>query len=252
MKKLALLGSAGVIVVSALVACSSASDGPSLPPGPDKDAADFKRDGSGYDSATSPESGLGELLFRPNSVYSGTDGTHTFKVPVAVYDADADLTVTASDAAGITLAKTTLKNPVDPDGVTDNGKYFLITAKKAGVYTLTATSKGRSTTASVTISSYDPARYAAGKARYEAAGSGPDRPCTTCHVNGGAIDHSPAALATATDQEIGIIITTGVKPGPNVIQITSEPGTLHKWNVTDPQKDGLVTYLRSLDPRGFQ
>ena len=251
MKNVALVGSAALLVVSALVACSSASDAPGPARAPDKDAGDFKRDGSIYDSTASPESGLGQMLFRPNSVYSGTDGTHTFKVPVAVYDSDSDLAISASDGAAITLAPVKLKNPVDQDGLTDNGKYFLITAKKAGAYTLTATSKGRSTTASITVANYDPSRYAAGKARYEAAGTGADRPCTTCHVNGAAIDHSPAALGTASDQEIGIIITTGVKPGPNVIKIDSEPGTLHKWNVTPSEEDGLITFLRGIDPKGF-
>ena len=254
MKNFALFAGCGAVVVSALLACSSASEAPqSSSGGPDKDAGP-QRDGSIYDSAVSPESGLGQLLFRPDRVYTGTDGTHTFKVPIAVYDSDSDLAITPSDGAALTLTKTTLKNPVDPDGITDNGKYYLVTAKKAGTFTLTATSKGRSTTASVTISSYDAARYEIGRARYEAAGTGADRPCASCHRNGAAIDHSPAALATATDQEIGIIITTGVKPGPSVIKLPpSEPaGSQHKWNVTDPQTDGLVTFLRGLDPRGFQ
>ena len=252
MKNFALLTGCSVVVVSALLACSSTSEGPlSSSGGADKDAGP-QRDGSIYDSAVSPESGLGQLLFRPDKVYSGTDGTHTFKIPIAVYDSDPDLTVTASDGAALTLTKATLKNPVDPDGITDNGKYYLVTANKAGAYTLTAASKGRSTTATVTISSYAATRYEIGRARYEAVGTGADRPCASCHRNGAAIDHSPAALATATDQEIAIIITTGVKPGPSVIKIASEPGTQHKWNVTDPQTDGLVTFLRGLDPRGFQ
>jgi hypothetical protein len=245
-----------------LAACSSAPTNPGAEDGTGSssgggDAATFNREGSVYDSTPSPESGLGQLLFRPDRVYSGTDGTHTFKVPVAVYDADPDLTIVADDPSALTLTKTTLTNPISPDGVVDNGKYYLVTALKAGTYTLTATSRGRSTTATVTISSYTSDRYGTGDARYKAAGTGVDRPCTDCHVNNMAIDHSPAALATASDQDIGVIITTGVKPGvgpggPSVIKITSEPGTQHKWNVTDAQKDGLVTFLRALNPRGFQ
>jgi hypothetical protein len=260
MSKIAFFGAACVVALGALVACSSSSndlpgpdDGSSG--GTDKDSGvTFVRDGSVYDSTPSPESGLGELLFRPNLVYSGVDGTKTFKVPLAVYDSDSDLVVTASDASALTLAKTTLKNPVSPDGITDNGKYFMITALKAGTYTLTATSKGRSTTATVTIADYAANRWSDGNARYNngvtTMTSG--RACANCHVNGLAIDHSPAALATATDQEIGIIITTGVKPGPSVIKIPTEPGTQHKWDVTSTEKDGLVTFLRAIDPRGFQ
>lgn len=258
MNKIAFFGAACALGVSALVACSSSpsalpDDGSSG--GPDKDSGvDFVRDGSVYDSSPSPESGLGELLFRPNAVYSGIDGTHTFKVPLAVYDSDADLTVTSSDATALTLVKTTLKNPVSPDGITDNGKYYMLTALKAGTYTLTATSKGRSTTASITISDYAANRWGDGDKRYNngVVTKTANRACATCHVNGLAIDHSPAALATASDQEIGIIITTGVKPGPSVIKIPNELGTQHKWTVTATEQDGLITYLRAIDPRGFQ
>ena len=265
MQKLALFSSAGsacALALSALVACSSSTVTPGSQDdgssggarASDKDASTFTRDGSVYDSSVSPESGLGTLLFRPDKVYSGTDGTHVFKVPLAVYDSDADLVVTASDPSALTLGKTTLKNPVNPDGITDNGKYFMVTASKAGTYTLTATSKGRSTTATVTVIDYAATRWGAGEARYNdgVTTMTADRACKNCHVQGLAIDHSPAALATATDQEVGIIITTGVKPGPSVIKIPNEPGTQHKWTVTDTERDGLVTYLRALDPRGFQ
>jgi hypothetical protein len=261
MNKIAFLGAALALGVVALVACSSEATNPGAAEGSsggaETDAADFKRDGSVYDSAPSPESGLGELLFRPDRVFTGRDGTHTFQVPVAVYDADSDLTVTADDPAGVTITKATLTNPVNQDGVTDNGRYFLLTALKAGTFTLTATSKGKSATASLTVTSYDAGRYAAGEARYTngIVTKTADRACTTCHVQGMGIDHSPAALGTATEQDVGVIITTGVKPGiggPQVIKIKDEPGTQHKWDVTDAEKDGLITYLRGLPPRGFQ
>jgi hypothetical protein len=256
MKKLGWFCGGSVIAVSALLACSSSSDPLREDPGDETDSdAGLTREGSTYDSTPSPESGLGQLLFRPDSVYSGFDGTHTFKVPIAVYDADADLTVTASDPSAVTITPAKLKNPV-VDGITDNGKYFLVTSNKAGTVTLTAKSKGRSTTATLTITDYAAGRWATGDTRYKAAGTGADRPCTTCHVNGDAIDHSPASLATATDQEVGLIITTGVKPGPggtsSTIVIKSEPATPHAWNATAAEQDGLVTYLRALEPRGFQ
>ena len=260
MSKFALFGAACVVGVSALIACSSdpvnpVDDGSSG--GPEEDSGTFKRDGSTYDSMASPESGLGELLFRPNKVFSGTDGTHTFKIPVAVYDSAADLAVTADDPTALTIAKATLTNPVNEDGVVDNGKYFMITALKAGAYTLTATSNGKSVTASVTVSDYAATRYDTGDQRYHngVATKTMDRACANCHQQGLAIDHSPAALATASDQEVGIIISTGVKPGPTVIKIpmsVGEPGLQHKWTADDPTKEGLITYLRALNPRGFQ
>lgn len=266
MSKIAFLGAASaaaVIAVGALLACSS---DPQVLPGEEeeetekKDAAAFNREGSTYDSTPSPESGLGEILFRPNRVYTGRDGTHTFKAPLAVYDAESDLVVTSSDPSAVTIAKTTLKNPVNQDGVTDNGRYFMLTGLKAGTFTLTAKSKGRSTTAQLTITEYAAGRFAAGEARYKNGiiTETADRACTNCHAQGDNVDHSPAALATATDQDVGVIITTGVKPGgpggPTVIKINDgkTPATKHQWTVDDPQKEGLITYLRGLEPRGFQ
>src|SRR6478672_9228265 len=193
MSRIAFFAGACSLGLAALAACSSSSNDL---PGPNDDGTsggtgkdsgiDFARDGSVYDSTPSPESGLGELLFRPNKVFSGVDGSHTFKVPLAVYDADADLAVTASDPTALTLAPTTLKNPVSPDGITDNGKYFMITALKAGTYTLTASSKGRTTTASVTIAAYAAGRWDDGKARYynNVVTMTADRACANCHVNG--------------------------------------------------------------------
>src|SRR3990172_9296057 len=102
MSKMAFFGAACVLGVGAIAACSSdatpADDGSSG--GPGKDSGVFKGDGGVADSNPSPESGLGEPLFRPDRVFTGFDGTNTFKVPVAVYDSDSDLSVTSSDPSG--------------------------------------------------------------------------------------------------------------------------------------------------------
>ncbi|AKV04190.1 hypothetical protein AKJ09_10853 [Labilithrix luteola] len=244
---------AGILLLAAIAGAACSSD-PAAPPDDTSSPTDgdggihYERDGSTYDSAPPPDSGLGELRFMPNVVYSGFDGTHTFQVPIAVYDADSDLTVTSSDPT-MKLDAVKLVNPV-VDGVTDLGAYYLVTIPKAGSFTLTATSKGRSATATVNAASYAADRWAAGETRYtNASGTGLAQPCTNCHVKGQAIDHSPAVLATATDQEISVIITTGVKPGPSPI-LGVDGG--HKWQVTAAERDGLITYLRGLSPRGFQ
>ena len=248
MTKLGLTALASAALgIAALAACSSTTtvdDGSSS--GSESDAG--RGDGSTFDSNPSPEAGLGELLFRPDTLYTGFDGTHTFVAPLAVYDSDSDLTVTASDPAAVTIAPAKLTNPTSSDGTVDNGKYYFVTAKKAGTVTLTASSKGRTTTATLTITDYAADRYTTGQARYNASGSGQDQPCTNCHAGGNAIDHSPATMAGADDQSIGVIITTGIKPP--AIPITGVPGG-HKWNVTAEQKDGLITYLRALEPKGF-
>ena len=247
MKRLSSYGLAGVVFLAAyagVFACSSTQttyvDEPDDEPGV-KDA--------GFDSKPSTDSGLGILTFMPETSYSGHDGTHDFIVPVAVYDSGDDLTVTADDPSAAEVVPKQLTNPVRPDGTTDNGKYFFVTVKKPGTITLTASSGGKSVQSTITVTEYSTARWAAGEARYK-NGSGGEPACTECHVNGQAIDHSPAALATATDEKIAVVITTGISTSGFPIKINNEPG--HRWTVTDEERDGLVTYLRSLEPRGFK
>jgi len=201
---------------------------------------------AGAVTPVSPDSGLGVMTFRPPRAYSGYDGTRTFQVPVAVYDADDDLVVTASN--GATVEPKRLTTPTR-DGITDNGRYFFVTVQRPGDITLTARSKGRQVTATITVASYAANRWAAGQARYMNA-SGSEPPCADCHVNGAAIDHSPASLATATDEKIQVVVTTGISTGNVPIVIDRPQG--HKWTVTAAELDGLVTYLRALSPKGFQ
>jgi len=204
----------------------------------------------GFDSAPSPESGLGELTFMPDKSYSGFDGTHTFKVPVAVYDSGDDLEVTSTTPGAVEIVPKKLTNPVHTDGTVDNGKYFLVTIKQSGTIKLQAKSNGKTATSTIAVTEYAPGRWEAGEARYQNGPDADNPPCTTCHVQGKAIDHSPAALATATDEKIAVVITTGISTGGFPIKIDGQPG--HQWKVTDTERDGLVTYLRGLEPKGFK
>ena len=68
-------------------------------------------------------------------------------------------------------------------------------------------------------------------------------------MNGDAIDHSPAALAAAKDDEVAAIITTGLANN-HPIKIDGVAG--HRWEVSEAERDGLVTFLRGLEPRGFK
>jgi hypothetical protein len=195
----------------------------------------------------SPDSGLGILTFRPDQGFSGVDGVHTFTFPVAVYDSANDLKVTSSDPS-VEIVPKQLVNPVNENGA-DNGKYFFITAKQAGTFTLTAKSGGKTATFSATIADYSPSAWTAGETRYKNGGSSGDPPCTDCHVNGQAIDHSPAHLSSVDDEEVGVIITTGIL-NTRPIMIDNKPG--HRWKVTTEERAGLVVYLRALTPRGFK
>ena len=230
--------------LAALVACShTRTEYIDVPDTPITSITD-----AGFDSAPPADSGLGILAFRPSTLYSGYDGTHAFNVPFAVYDSADDLAVTLDDPSAGTLVPKKLVNPAK-NGVIDDGKYYWLIVQKPGTITLTATSQGRSATAKLTVTNYDPGRWDTGAARYVTAeGSSP--PCTQCHGGAAGIDHSPAALATADDEKIAATIVTGIDPFGTAIKIDGQPS--HKWTVTDDEKAGLVTYLRALEPRGFQ
>lgn len=253
MKNLHVRGPLAFAVLLAGAACSSAPLASSSRGDRGDDDAVLERDGSVFDSAPQPDSGLGTLRFMPSNAFSGFDGEHTFQVPIAVYDASDDLEVEPVDPTAATIAPAELAAPSGAD----SGKYFLVTVKKAGPIALTAVSAGRRAEAVIHATAYEAGRWAAGQARYASAGIDGDPPCTRCHVEGRAIDHSPAAMASVEDAEIGLAITSGMKPGPSPITGVacgdcSEPGKKHRWQVSEKEKRGLVTYLRSLQPRGFR
>jgi hypothetical protein len=248
-----------IVLGSAIVACAAdaastngTSSGDAESSSKNNDPlADFQRDGTTFDSGVPADSDLGILKIMPSAVTSGYDGVHTYKVPVAVYSGGSDLKVVADNpaAAVITPVKLTA-----PNG--DKGAYFMIQTKTATDLKLTATSHGQTAKATISIHTYDPARWTAGQTRYQNGGANGDPACTTCHVQGRAIDHSPAALASTTDTQVGLILSSGVKPDRQQIASgctdCSATAQKHAWVLTDDEREGLITYLRGLDPRGFQ
>jgi hypothetical protein len=191
------------------------------------------------------------LLLLPSISYSGFDGAHTFRVPIQVQGSGTDLQLEADDPSAVAITKTAL---VDKTG--DKGTYFMLETKKAGVVMLHARSKGQTADARVIVTSYDPSRWETGRTRYENGGGG-DPPCTTCHLDGRAIDHSPAAMAAVTDGEVAFIVSSGERPNHTAIGDTgcsdcTDAGHQHRWAATTEELAGLVPYLRALPPRGFQ
>lgn len=204
---------------------------------------------AGYDSTPSLDSGLGVLSFSPEQAYSGYDGVHTYKVPLAVYDAADDLDVTLADPSSGEIAAVALAQPTKSDGTHDNGKYFMITVKKAGDIEVVASSHGQKAKATITAAAYPSSAWTAGEDRYTGGGSNGDPPCTQCHAGSAGIDHSPASMASATDQALGAVITTGISTAGFPIK---EDTKGHRWEVTEDERAALVTYLRGLEPRGFK
>jgi len=222
------------LAIAAMFACSRAEEAT-----PDDDETS-----DGGIHSDPPETGTDvDLQFQPKAAFSGFDGAHAFVFPIAVYGAKGEPTITASDPSALEIVKAKLTDN-DPD-FPDDGRYYLVTAKKAGTFTLTATSDGASKTAMVTVTPYDAARYAAGEARYKNGTTGAAKPCTECHnAEAGAPDHSPASIAGVDDARVATVIRTGRLA--NGIPIVTGSGEDHIWTASDAELDGLVTYLRAL------
>ena len=92
----------------------------------------------------------------------------------------------ASNPSAVKITKVKLTTPGD-----DQGTWFFAETKKAGTVTLTASSKGKTADATLTVKSYDAASYDTGKTRYmNGSDDGKDPACTQCHdASNGGIDH---------------------------------------------------------------
>ncbi len=236
---------ASAVVYGLAAACSST---PAPGGGPLADAGAPPADAQTInDTGTSPvPDATPDLQIRPTVSYTGTDGTHTFRVPIAVYGGGADLRLVPSDASMVTVEPTGLLNPTG-----DDGSYFMVTVKKPGAVTLTAESGGKKVTTQLTIAAYSAARYAAGEARYKVGFAPKGEPaCTQCHAGAQGVDHSPGSLASVADDEVAVIISTGILNGVPIA--LPPPNTKHQWTATADETDGLVTYLRALPPKGFK
>lgn len=239
-----------------LAACSAASAETTDPA--DETGGEDAEDGAatkGTASAKPPADSESSVLhFSPAREFSGFDGVHPFKVPIAVYGAkDADVSVTPDDPGSATVSRVKLTNA---DPLADSGIYFMVEVKRTGTIKLTAKAGSRTAAATISAAAYDPARWELGRARYESAGSTGEAACQSCHVDGRAIDHSPAALASVADIDVGRIMTLGVKTSRTAIATgctdCSEGAQKHQWTLSDDERRGLTTYLRSLEPRGFE
>jgi hypothetical protein len=242
-----------LLIAFLIVAACSSSSNTTDPGGDDDDDDDTTKI---PDASTPPaDSGLSVLRLTPSREFSGFDGTHSFKVPIAVYGAKAtdNVTLTADDPAGAVITPTKLKN-VDPSA--DSGIYFMVDIKKAGSIKLTAKVGSQTADASISVEQYEAARWTQGETRYMNQGSNGDPACRSCHVDGQAIDHSPATLASVADADVARIMTLGVKPSRQQISTgctdCSDDAKKHIWALTDDERRGLIVYLRGLEPRGFE
>jgi hypothetical protein len=79
--------------------------------------------------------------------------------------------------------------------------------------------------------------------------------CSNCHsevADALDVEHTPQQTGGYSDDELISIFTMGQKPGDAKFH-TPFPEALymrfHTWEATEEEREGLVTYLRSLTPK---
>lgn len=196
-----------------------------------------------------------QVLFNP--AYSAYDGQNTYKVPIIAIGATGDVKWSASDPAMV---------DIDPGAVDlgDSGalvgKAAMVTTRKAGKVTITATAGTECGSGELTITQATPDLRKLGSDRYNNGipvtfDGGTTPACSNCHgatSNTQLLDvqHTPQQTGGYTDDDLVGIVTRGQKPagvGCRVIACSTW-NTFHKWTVTPDEAQGIVFYLRSLEP----
>ncbi|MBX3216080.1 MAG: hypothetical protein KF850_28830 [Labilithrix sp.] len=192
----------------------------------------------------------------PEVAHSGFNPKASFKVMFGTGATDPSWSI--ADPSIATIAPSP---PPKVSGATVSSMSFaLVTATKAGETTITMTSGGRTLTARLVIKAYSDEDLAAGKARYEDASTDPARaPCASCHAKEGGVDHSPLKMAGFDDPTIVEVIQKATYPasstGRSATSAFAPRGPLeftgHTWNLSEPEKSGILAHLRSLPLGGL-
>jgi hypothetical protein len=187
----------------------------------------------------------------PRVAYSGFNAKATYRVMFATSAPDPQWTVADPSLATIvpspppTVAGTDVKSL----------NFALVTTTKPGTSAVRMTSGSTVLTAQLVVKAYTDEQLVLGKARYETASTDPLRPpCASCHAKPGGVDHSPLKMAGFDDATILGVIQNATYPASPTGQSTTSafvpagPLTFkgHTWNLTDPEKDGILAHLRSL------
>lgn len=192
----------------------------------------------------------------PAVAYSGFNKNASFRVLFATSAQGAQWSVgdpsiaTIAPSAPPTIAGTDVKD-----------LYFaLVTMTKVGATTVSVTSAGATLTSRLVVREYTDDQLTIGKTRYEMTSTDPARPpCASCHAKAGGVDHSPLKMAGFDDTTILGVIQDATYPasptGQSTTNAFSPRGPLkftgHKWNLSDPEKDGILAHLRSLPLGGL-
>lgn len=243
-------------LAGALAACGGSTDG-------------------GQESANGNDVDYGALTIVPTPMHSAFDGLNTFSLPAFVQDTGTELEDwRAEPADAVSFAAW------QSDDGSQQGVLITVTrpVPEVDITVVTGSVGGRST---LKITSVTPEQTAAGRDRYTMGESfnldefiamnGPtagtdgasmmvpgNLRCDTCHTEGAEnlqVMNTPTQTAVYSDSELRDIFTMGIKPpavGFRVLPEFVQPfyPLFHRWEAPEEQLDGLIAYLRSLEPKG--
>ena len=198
----------------------------------------------------------------PSVAHSGFNKNASFKVMFATGAKNPTWSVADPSIATIAPSK-----PPTIAGVSTSGLTFAIaTILKGGTTSVSVMQGGTTVTSQLQVTSYDDTDLGVGKARYENAdptNNAARVPCAGCHQKAGGVDHSPLTMAGFDDEVILGVIQNATWPADPSGQSTTSAfaptgplalpnGVTHMWNLTDPEKVGILAQLRSLPLGGVE
>jgi Bacterial Ig-like domain (group 2) len=250
--RLALLLSLQLAAGAAFIACGDDSGG--------EDEGD-----GGTPSTDTGGSGNNAIPLALNPMYSAFVPNHEAQVPVQLKD-----TSLRNKGAKFTSSDPTVAS------VVDTAEGGLVTIKKEGTTTIKATLDGDTGNAKLTVKAFTEAQWKVGQDRFSKselaivptdgseitalslinpAARNANGACNTCHTQQAKtlkIENGPAQIAGYSDDELITIFTKGMKP-EGAIQKTMIPpfawGMFHAWTVTEEEKQGLIAFLRTQQPK---
>ena len=215
-------------------------------------------DSSGGDDPGGPPSNVDELKIAFNPMYSAFEPDHDYKIPAivdGVFPEDIK-SWTASDPSAVSFTPTA------------EGTMIQI-RKAAGEVKITAeTNDGKRGTATLRITEATADDWRLGQARYTTGGSAigisrdagrigvmlnPMAQCSFCHGATGSlmVAHTPQQAGGYSDEELIKVFTEATKPAGVGMRTNFGEAmwkSIHKWNMEEADKRGMVVYLRSLTP----
>ncbi len=253
-----------VVALAGAVACSSAA--PSAAPG--KSVGDVKEgdkekddDDKGKDDDDDDDKGKddddakpGDKKEIPYVIHTGfaADSPTKFRVPLSM-EMSGKITWKVADpsiADVVSADAPPWYAEVQKEEPDLKLQFGMLTAKKVGKTKITVSNGETESEADLEVVAYTAAQIAVGETRYKKGeGTANRRPCAGCHESQTGTPHDPYWVSGLSDEEILHSVTVGSYEWDGKTHEIN--GGNHKWNLTDAEKTGILAYLRSRNPEGF-